>query len=264
MNAFPENESNEAELPANRALAEGLDERLFDLLVDGELSTAERRELFARLDQRPESWRRLALAFVEAQSWRSDLAALAAPAVVVEVAPTAQPCEASRPAESHQVAPRGPRLPRWAQTMLTLAASMLCAFFLGLEARKQWPAAPSGDPPPANLAKDGPAMPEVARNPDDTGSMPQARLVSGNVGSLTLDEPSRGSIELPVFQGAEYEQWVRDQPSAISGHLRRALERRGHQVDVQRQFVPLQLEDGRRVIVPVEQVEVRPARREFQ
>ena len=51
------------------------DDILFDRLVDGELSAAERQQLLASLDDRPGGWRRCALAFLEAQTWRSDLTA---------------------------------------------------------------------------------------------------------------------------------------------------------------------------------------------
>jgi len=39
------------------------DDRRFDLLVDGELSERQRRELLAGLDHEPGGWRRCALAF---------------------------------------------------------------------------------------------------------------------------------------------------------------------------------------------------------
>jgi hypothetical protein len=46
---------------------------LIDRLVDGELSDDERGELLSRLDQSADGWRTLALAFLEAQTWRSAL-----------------------------------------------------------------------------------------------------------------------------------------------------------------------------------------------
>ena len=49
------------------------DDILFDRLVDGELSGGERRALLESLDARPQGWRRCALAFLEAQSWRKEL-----------------------------------------------------------------------------------------------------------------------------------------------------------------------------------------------
>ena len=58
----------------NRVLGQNPDDpRLLDLLVDGELTPGERRELLTRLDEQPEGWRRCALAFLEAQAWQQDL-----------------------------------------------------------------------------------------------------------------------------------------------------------------------------------------------
>jgi anti-sigma factor RsiW len=53
------------------------DDALFDRLVDGELTGEERRRLLESLDTRPEGWRRCALAFLEAQSWREELGQVA-------------------------------------------------------------------------------------------------------------------------------------------------------------------------------------------
>ena len=45
---------------------------MFDLLVDGELSPERRRQLLAHLDSEPDGWKRCALAFLEAQSFRES------------------------------------------------------------------------------------------------------------------------------------------------------------------------------------------------
>jgi len=47
--------------------------RLIDRLVDGELADEERGELLSRFDQSADGWRTVALAFLEAQSWRQAL-----------------------------------------------------------------------------------------------------------------------------------------------------------------------------------------------
>jgi len=49
------------------------DQRLLDMLVDGELADDQRRELLVRLNETPDGWRRCALAFLEAQSWRREM-----------------------------------------------------------------------------------------------------------------------------------------------------------------------------------------------
>jgi hypothetical protein len=60
---------------------QGFDDRLLlDRLVDGELEEVDRRDLLQRLEAEPDGWRRCALAFLEAQSWREALAPLVAAA----------------------------------------------------------------------------------------------------------------------------------------------------------------------------------------
>ncbi|HQU44658.1 MAG TPA: hypothetical protein PK867_17705, partial [Pirellulales bacterium] len=67
------------------------------------------------------------------------------------------------------------------------------------------------------------------------------------------------AIQVPVAAGDELDGgWVLTQPSAMPDDVRRALERLGHRVEQQRRLVPYRLGDGRRVVVPVDQVEVRP------
>ena len=69
------------------------DPRIFDRLVDGELSEAERRELLQMLDRRPDGWRRCALAFLEQQTWGQALAEQ------VRQADTARRIRAGKPRE---------------------------------------------------------------------------------------------------------------------------------------------------------------------
>src|SRR3954471_5698898 len=53
------------------------EDSLFDRLVDGELTQPERRRLLQALDEQPDGWRRCALAFLEAQSFREEISLLA-------------------------------------------------------------------------------------------------------------------------------------------------------------------------------------------
>jgi hypothetical protein len=57
----------------------------------------------------------------------------------------------------------------------------------------------------------------------------------------------------------EEDEWSPVQPAAVPEDVRQALERLGHHVEQQRRFVPYRLDDGRRLVIPVDQVEVRPA-----
>lgn len=216
------------EQPTNRAFeAASDDQRLLDLLVDNELSLAERRELLGRLDEQPDGWRRCALAFLEAQAWQTELPEVTRAA--------AEPM----PGESEPGPRRGGSL-GWSN-YLSLAASFLLAFGLGLWMR-------GAGTTPANPQ---PSNPGVAQ----TQAGGNAQLASdGLAGALTVP----GSEQpVPVYVGSGYdEQWLRNQPSAVPPSLLESLEQMGH-VRQNRQLVPVDLEDGRRVIVPVDQVDVQ-------
>ena len=53
-----------------------MNDHIIDRLVDGELSDSERRDLLLRLDDEPNGWRKCAMAFLEAQSWREAMAGI--------------------------------------------------------------------------------------------------------------------------------------------------------------------------------------------
>jgi len=242
------------------------DERLLDLLVDDELSAAERRELLTRLDERPEGWRRCALAFLEAQAWRGDLGTLqrsALKSIPVTAGGSTGDTSAGDDGGA-QVTPaataesyRGRRLWFLPQSYYSLAAGLMIAFVLGLTIRDHLPSRGTGNVPRGDLG--GPAA---------NGSFAQGGS-GGNAadrfaGALTLDASDSRKLEVPVYAGPGYDEtWMRNQPSAFPDDLRRSLQQRGIRIQQNRRFMPVDLEDGRRVIVPVESVELRTDR-EYQ
>ncbi|MEI8375561.1 MAG: hypothetical protein WCJ35_22295 [Planctomycetota bacterium] len=94
-------------------------EHQFDLLVDGELSEADRRALLVQLEHETDGWRRCALAFLEAQCWKAELG---------QIVPSAAQ-EPVRTEPISQAEPIGRRQSwrQYAATMLTVAASFLIA-----------------------------------------------------------------------------------------------------------------------------------------
>src|SRR6476469_1975000 len=98
------------------------DDVVFDRLVDGELTPSERRQVLETLDKRPEGWRRCALAFLEAQSWREELGQVARGSL-------AETKELKSPASS---VARGAK-PNWmaGAKWFAIAAGLLIAFELG-------------------------------------------------------------------------------------------------------------------------------------
>lgn len=235
---------------------EGDKQYLLDLLVDGELRDDERRDLLAWCEREPDGWRRCALAFLEAQDWSKVLgdlseragAASEEPATIRAELPQVVHAESTQiqptPTATHGVSTR--RIRQWG-TMLAMAASVALAFTLGQRMH--------------DAGKAGRIVPDGVggiRAVDDRGA--PADRSPGPVRLVVGGSPGSGEIQLPVMPGDELgSDWLRTQPAAMPDDVRQALERLGHHVEQRRRLVPYRLDDGRRVLVPVDQVEVRPA-----
>src|SRR5689334_5820758 len=79
------------------------DERLLDLLVDGELDDPRRRQLLLTFEEKPSGWRRCALAFLEAQSWGSSFKSMLQEKPVASSEPTPHPALAIASVSSEPV-----------------------------------------------------------------------------------------------------------------------------------------------------------------
>jgi hypothetical protein len=233
-------------------------QQLLDLLVDGELSDAQRRELLAWCEREPDGWRRCALAFLEAQDWSQVLGGLTEKfsEPVVEQQSAARGDQTAQKSTAPSVTrPQAIwQLRRWG-SMLAMAASVALAFTAGLwihDAGKIGRIVP-GDPGAIHIVEDGKAPVRVPSGQPERAQADSMRLVGGGRAGAA-DE-----IQLPVMAGNELDSdWLLSQPAAMPDDVRRALERMGHQVEQRRQLVPYRLGDGRRVLVPVDQVDVRP------
>jgi hypothetical protein len=224
---------------------------LLDLLVDGEIDEAQRRDLLAWCEREPDGWRRCALAFLEAQSWSKVLGDLSDERVSQrgELVPAAPP-SVSRPQSFWNRRNWG--------TMLAMAASVVLAFTLGLQLRDAERAGEMSAPQPSLRVVDSQARttPTATLLGQPEQGPASARLVGGG---QTPDE-----IQVPVVAGDQFGSglvdggWLLSQPSALPDDVRRTLERMGHRVEQQRRLVPYRLGDGSRLVVPVDQVEVRP------
>lgn len=68
----------------------------------------------------------------------------------------------------------------------------------------------------------------------------------------------QSGFELPVVEYGGSHQWAR-QPLPIPRRVEQAIHRLGGQIDREYFFAPAEMEDGRHVVVPVEQLHIRPA-----
>lgn len=233
-----------------------IDQSLLDLLVDGELTDPQRRDLLAKLEAAPGGWRRCALAFLEAQCWKEELRS---------VSPHAAPRPEASPASP---APRD-RVRSWGKgpTLLAMAASFLIALGLGVFLRDAWHTRGQIGPGPGQFAAvKGPQDAGAGSEPRESLS-PDSFPEPGSTGSplqyvtLPLAGGPEGvgeSIRLPAAERESIDQaWLKSLPTAMPAEVLEALRRSGHQVRQQRGLLPFPMKDGRQLVVPFDQVDVR-------
>jgi hypothetical protein len=193
------------------------DDRLLDRLVDGELLDTERRLLLQRLEAEPDGWRRCALAFLEAQAWHDSLGPATDSVVDRSIAATA--------AAPTIPAPRrlGGRL---FASFSALAACVAVAFALGWSMRPQ----PAGVTSNVLVANGAPSPPHPA---DGTVA----------IGSSTTGQ----EISSPVAKA----------PAPSLEAVLKKWEQRGYRAERQDRVLPVELKDGRKVNVPVQEYRIQ-------
>jgi hypothetical protein len=74
---------------------------------------------------------------------------------------------------------------------------------------------------------------------------------------VTVAAPAGSPVRVPAVERENIDpQWLKNMPPAIPDDVRQAFNRTGHQVEQQRELVPVPLQDGRQLVVPVDQVKV--------
>jgi hypothetical protein len=133
-----------------------------------------------------------------------------------------------------------------------------------------------GDSPvltPGQIAEQpapGPGPSRELAATDSTPAAPAGRgqgAESGFRGNMTfvLDQPDgrqQREVNVPLYELGPENAWMLSAESqAIPPEIRQWLERGGHGVQMQRRLMPVQTQEGRWVLLPVEDVEITPAGR---
>jgi hypothetical protein len=212
-------------------------EGVLDRLVDGEMGLHERRELLAGLDDEVGAWRRCALAFLEAQSWRWQLSSAAAEPMLARTAETTK-----RPVRHGAF---------WGSA-LAIAASLVVAFALG---RQFSPADPALESLAANRQSAAQEPPNhIDTEPFGAADAPWETVTLTPVGGDGSGEP----IQVRVAKdGGDTRSAFGAARSALSTLFSRSFEKKGWDVNRQEHLVPIDLSDGRRLMVPIEEIDLR-------
>lgn len=217
-----------------------------DRLVDGELPATERRALLLAMERRPATWRTCALAFLEAQAVKQSLAAVAEESASGE---TGSACRSARPdaSASRAVGPGVRAFASWA----AVAAAVLVAFGVGtLTTLDAGPAASttSSRRPVATDRQEG----RVA-----------ADRAGGDAFTFFVEDAAgrRRRVATPLVDAAEFdERFGMTFPTRVTPAVIQAWEGRGFRVSTRRRYAPLYAEDGRPLVVPVEDVDLVPVK----
>lgn len=215
------------------------DSQLLDRLVDDELTDTERRELLLRLERTPDGWRRCALAFLEQQTWRGETKAWTNGTPETQI--RSAPASVARRTWSTASA--------W--TPLATAACVLVALGVWAVLRDRDGSEPARIYRPEGAGVATSATPGTA---SQRGSAPNMRFVVDG-GPNQNDEV----VEVPLVDAGQMDEalfgtW----PQSVPPEVLQMLERSGHQVVRERRLMPFDLRDGRRVVVPMDQVEIHP------
>lgn len=203
-----------------------------DLLIDGELSDDRRRELLLRLENTGDGWRRCALAFLESQAWRETLR-LGADILAIETAPPVSML-AARPAAASTWSRSGGK---W----FALAASVALAFGLGV------------------MSRSASQAPSIAQQPMRAGHNCSRSAVEQATGGARAasDEHEPVETETSEFWLAGSTDSDGALASTVPADLREQLEESGHRFEQRQELWPVELQDGRRAILPVERLDIR-------
>lgn len=209
---------------------------LFDRLVDGELSTVERQQLLASLDQRENGWRQCALAFLESQAWGGEFKRMLAD-------PTAElPAEVTLPSKSSGI-PVG----RW----LAIAASLLIAFGFGWLTNSSSVQNQAGlEPTLAHVERE--ELPLREEFPEDMNTEDAVTLLVRDISGKNQ------RLQVPLMEvDALNDQFA----GVLPAELRNRFRNQGFDVQRRRRFAPMFFEQDKQLVpmvVPVDDTRIVP------
>ncbi len=236
-------------------------------LVDGELSPQERAQLLRAFDHssNPEVWRSVALAFIEDQVFRDCIQTESS--LVMECVPpresSQEPTEEgalqvnlNKTNELTKASNRNQQAKRWLGWMALAACTMIAGWIGG-----SWSTNRSKLSPSSNLA--------ATQNPQREVQSPEEVTLFRPVGNLaivaedtdgTSDGPqsTKPTLELPVYEvrNDQAEQLLAAQAQSLA-RIKEEYKRRGYDFNAQTQFIESKLPDGRSLLVPAHQFQIR-------
>ena len=236
-----------------------------ELMVEGELSNPQKRDLLLQLDETPAMWRSLALAFVEQQSLKKSINESLASLAMSQPSADSPPHPEQTPTiqASDFQTPQGHA---WNSNRILRLATAACiglllfVFGLGIGNRQGQVAVnalqPASGPVDASPARTPEQIEEST--PSDTSVLVSDE--NGVVGQLRWISKT-GVRMSPVFQGSIDQAWLASNPPTVDDKVMRQFAKAGVKVKPERKFVSLKLRDEQ-FTIPMDDVLFQRLRRE--
>jgi len=235
-------------------------------LIDGEISHRERADLLNGLDKDPGQWRVLALELLEELVWIQQLPKSAQTHPSQDSFPTSQQSTLQTTLQKAVHADRS--LDKASSTswglrqvgVLATAAALLLAlgWFVGRHPSFNH-LQPTPQPGQYTAAK-----PPLTPQTEDQGDVPQQWATNSlPLGRSSMRMQVQGenqfAHEIPLLDAKEFDPKLVLANEALEfAKLNQQLKRKGYQLDVQPQYLSGNLDDGRKILVPVHNVSLKP------
>lgn len=222
-------------------------------LVDGECSAAERRRVLSQIDDQPEQWRELALALLEEQTFRNEIRLMRSEASTV---PRDEPNSLPFASLTGSSEAYNGRIKKHWYAGPVLAACLMLSVGIAIGRFVM-----RGD---MGSAQWGNSSSDMLVDNQSTNSN------TNKLKSLTQDEYEKtlpvadlrtpnNSYEIPVYDVNHVDPALVYAKRAYEiEKVKEQLRRNGYDIDLQHNYLTGQLQDGRKVVVPIQEVGLRP------
>ena len=223
--------------------SDSIDDLTLDRLVDGELSPEEYREVLSQLEQMPNGWRRCAHAFLESQALGQSLP------LVMQTTPSCPQTESAPTVEKSSN--NGTASFRRMETLAAMAAAVMVAFGLGWYGSGIDSTSVDGLAPRIATDVVDPVTPPDS--PRHTVAKPQFVYVN------QWDGQHGGGMPIAIDPDKPYDPEAKwDTSWGMSPEQLEKLKNTGQPYQTQNSLIPVSLDNGERVVVPVQDVIVYP------
>lgn len=239
---------------------EQVSQATLDRMVDGELTDSEQRSLLRSLDETDDGWRQLALSYVEARTWGTELRSLTAPS---------DDATSGIARGEVKVASRtsgDTRAPGWLTVVLTASVMLVAGLLAGMEFGSGSSVdSVAGGPTGETVAEESPSRaknelePATGRHANGFPIAPEDLNPETEFLEFVLnDAPGRAqSVSVPIHADGNPESLLETSEPALSRGLQDFLLEHGHEFVEHRDLISVQLPDGREAVIPVRQVQLR-------